>query len=581
MIGSSNNNKDLLKLLLPLVRKQGTYLFLAAASTLVVTLSTLAVPWFVRDFVDNMLASGFEGLARISLVLGVLFLVQGLFTGVQVYLVAKAGQGIVYDLMVRVYSRLQRFPTAIFDREPTGELVSRTINDTSLIRRSLSNNVVEWITQIFSAVGAVVLMFVLDWRLTLAACIAVPAVLATASLLGKRMRSVSSDTQQSLADITSTMNQNLSGIRVIKSFAREDYETQRFADGAARVYENSMRQARITAVLRPLILFTILGATLSVLYYGSVRVASGELAAGDLVAFLLYIFILTGPAGGLSSLYAELQQALAAAERIFSLMDRPIEGSESKATQLDCVDGRVEFDNVRFSYDDDQEVLKGVSLKVASGETVALVGPSGAGKTTLASLLARFYELDSGYITVDKKDVREVPLQSLRSSIGFVAQDIFLFPGTVKDNIRYGNLSASDEQIEEAAVAANAHSFISSLPEAYDTLVGERGVTLSGGQRQRIAIARTLLSDPAILVLDEATSNLDAQSETLIQEAISRLMYERTTFVIAHRLSTVIAADKIAVLEAGEMVAEGTHERLIASNNLYRRLFDKRFEEVS
>lgn len=581
MIGSSNNNKELLALLLPLVRKQARYLFLAAASTLIATSSTLAIPWFVRDFVDNMLASGFEGLARISLILLVLFLVQGFFTGVQVYLVAKAGQGIVYDLMVRVYSRLQRFPTAIFDREHTGELVSRTINDTSVIRRSVSNSVVEWITQIFSAVGAVVLMFVLDWRLTLAAVIAIPAALATAMLLGKRVRSASSDTQQSLADITSTMNENLSGIRVVKSFAREDYEAQRFADGAARVYENSMRQARITALLRPLILFTILGATFAVLYYGSTRVAAGELAAGDLVAFLLYIFILAGPAGGLSSLYAELQQALAAAERVLSLLDRPIEGSDPKATDLGYVDGRIEFDNVSFSYEDDQEVLKGVSLKVDPGETVALVGPSGAGKTTLASLLARFYEPDSGYITVDRKDVREVTLQSLRSSVGFVAQDIFLFPGTVKDNIRYGNMSASDEQIEEAAKAANAHNFISALPEAYDTLVGERGVTLSGGQRQRVAIARTLLSDPAILVLDEATSNLDTESETLIQEAISRLMYERTTFVIAHRLSTVIAADKIVVLEAGEIVAQGTHKQLISSNALYRRLYDRRFEEVS
>jgi len=580
LIGSSNN-KELLALLLPLVRKQARYLFLAAASTLIATISMLAMPWFVRDFVDNMLASGFDGLARISLILLVLFLVQGSFSGIQAYLVAKAGQGIVYDLMVRVYSRLQRFPTAIFDREHTGELVSRIVNDTSVIRRSVSNNVVEWITQIFSAVGAVVLMFVLDWRLTLAAVIAVPAALATAMLLGKRVRSASSDTQQSLADITSTMNENLSGIRVVKSFAREDHEAQRFADGATRVYENSMRQARLTAVLRPLILFTILGATFAVLYYGSIRVAAGELAAGDLVAFLLYIFILAGPAGGLSSLYAELQQALAAAERVFSLLDRPIEGSDPEATHLGYVDGRVEFVNVSFSYEDDQEVLKGVSLKVDPGETVALVGPSGAGKTTLVSLLARFYELDSGYITVDKKDVREVTLKSLRSSIGFVAQDIFLFSGTVKDNIRYGNISASDEEIEEAAKAANAHDFIRALPEAYDTLVGERGVTLSGGQRQRVAIARTLLSDPAILVLDEATSNLDTESEALIQEAISRLMYGRTTFVIAHRLSTVIAADKIVVLEAGEIVAQGTHEQLILSNTLYRRLYDRRFEEVS
>lgn len=568
-------------MLLPLVRKQRRHLFLAAASTLIVTSSTLAMPWFVRDFVDNMLASGFGGLARISLILFALFLVQGFFAGVQAYLVAKAGQGIVYDLMVRVYSRLQRFPTAFFDREQTGELVSRTINDTSLIRRSVSNNVVAWITQIFSAVGAVVLMFVLDWRLTLAAIIAVPAALVTARLLGKRVRSASSDTQQSLADITSAMNQNLSGIRVVKSFAREDHEAQRFADGAAQVYENSMRQARITAILRPLVLFTILGATLAVLYYGSTRVATGELAAGDLVAFLLYIFILAGPAGGLSSLYAELQQALAAAERVFSLLNRPIEESDSKATHLEYVDGRIEFYNVRFSYDDEQEVLKGVSLKVNPGEAVALVGPSGAGKTTLASLLARFYELDSGHITVDKKDVREVTLQSLRSSIGFVAQDIFLFSGTVKDNIRYGNRSASGEQIEEAAKAANAHNFISALPEAYDTLIGERGVTLSGGQRQRVAIARTLLSDPAILVLDEATSNLDTESEALIQEAISRLMYERTTFIIAHRLSTVVAADKIVVLEAGEIVAQGTHEQLISSNTLYRKLYDRRVEEVS
>ncbi|BBL79428.1 ABC transporter ATP-binding protein [Rubrobacter xylanophilus] len=559
-----------------LIRPMWRPLLLAGLATLGATGATLALPWSVQYFMDGILSGSEGALGVLATSLLLLFAVQGIFSSARIYLLAYAGQSFVKDLMVRVYSRTQRFPLNYFDRERTGELISRISNDTTLIRNLVSNNLVEIVSQVVTVLGAAVLMFVLDWRMSLLIFVAVPFVVAVGAIFGRQVRKVTGEVQKNVADLTSIMEQTFGAIRVVKSFAREDHEQQRFADGAQKVFDASMRQAKISAILGPAVMLIVVSTLIGVLYYGGHRVVVGTLPAGEFVAFLIYMVMMSGPATGLTGQYTQLQQALAASDRIFSLMDTA--GEDLDASQnghSENAEGRIEFSDVSFSYDNGEKVLHEVSFDVSPGETVALVGPSGAGKSTLVSLLLRFYEIDSGEIFVDGTDIRELGLRALRSRIGLVAQDVALFSGTVRDNIRYGKLSATDAEVEAAARAANAHEFVSGLENGYDSLIGERGVKLSGGQRQRLSIARTLLSDPGILVLDEATSNLDAESEALVQDAVSRLMAQKTALVIAHRLSTVVNADRIVVLDSGRIVAQGTHAELMGSSTLYRRLYTK------
>lgn len=559
-----------------LIRPMWRPLLLAVLATLGATGATLALPWSVQYFMSDIVSGSETALGAFAASLLLLFAVQGVFSAVRIYLLAYAGHRFVKDLMVRVYSRAQRFPVSYFDRERTGELISRISNDTALLRNLVSNNLVEGISQVFTILGAAVLMFILDWRMSLLILVAVPFVVAVGSIFGRQVRRVTGEVQENVADLTSIMEQTFGAIRVVKSFAREDHEQGRFEDSAGKVFDASMRQARVTAILGPVVMLIVVSTLIGVLYYGGYRVVSGVLPPGEFVAFLIYMVMVSGPATGLTGQYTQLQQALAASDRIFSLMDTESEDLDTPPNRHPAkMVGCIEFQNVSFSYDDGEEVLHDVSFVVSPGETVALVGPSGAGKSTLVSLLSRFYEVDSGAVSVDGKDVREMDLNTLRSRIGLVAQDVALFSGTVRDNIRYGRLSATDAEVEAAARAANVHGFVSALENGYDSLIGERGVKLSGGQRQRISIARTLLSDPSILILDEATSNLDAESEALVQDAVARLMAQKTALVIAHRLSTVVNADRIIVLESGRVVAQGTHAELIRSSPLYRRLYTK------
>ena len=566
--------------LLRRIRSMRTRLVLAGLATLIGTGSTLVLPWIVKHFVDVMLSQS-GGVSRaLALALLLLFVVSGVFSAAQIYLLASVGQRFVNNLMVEVYSRVQHLSLSFFDKQRVGELISRIMNDTTLLREAVSGVLIGLITEVITAIGALVLMFALDWRLSFVVLTVVPLVVLLGNISGEWMRWATDELQKKMADITSLAEQNLGGIRVVKSFAREDHESRRFADQADGVYVASMRQAKIVAVLQPLISSITMIAILGVLYYGAHRVASGALSPGDLIAFLLYIVVLTGPATGLVGMYMGLQEALAAADRVFSLLDTKPEIVDSPgAVELERVAGHVEFKDVGFSYDGGEAVLEGLRLSVRPGQVVALIGASGVGKTTMVSLLPRFYEVDTGSVLLDGMDIRKIKLSSLRSHIGFVAQDVLLFSGTIRENIRYGRLSATDVEVEAAARAANAHDFVSSFRDGYDALVGERGMKLSGGQRQRISIARALLSDPDVLVLDEATSSLDAESESLVRQAVGRLMSGRTTFIIAHRLSTVVNADRIALLDAGKIAAQGTHEELMRASEQYRRLYARQFQQ--
>ena len=556
-------------------------LIAAGFCTVMTAAANLYVPWIVRDVIDKVFQNKDSDLLNlISLGIVVIFFARGIFYYGQSYLMNYVGESIVIDVRGIVYRKLMTLSTHFFDTNKLGTIMSYVTNDVAALQGAMVANSIEIITETSVLIGSVGAMVYLDWKLTLFTFCTFPVVLFFMDFFGKKIRKSGHRIQQATADITSILQETLAATRVVKSFVREPYEIARFdQQNKANFYAN-MKSAKLMGTLSPVIEFIAALGVTAIIWFGGRSVIGGDITAGSLVAFLVYAINISNPIKRIARVLGSIQKALAAAERVFYIMDlTDTIPQKPDAITLPSVEGNVEFRHVSFAYNKGETILHDVSFSAKPGQAIALVGPSGAGKSTVASLLPRFYDVTEGAIFVDGHDVRDVTLASLREQVGIVPQETNLFNDTVYNNILYGRLDATRDEVIAAAKAANADEFIQQLPKGYDTQLGDRGVNISGGQRQRISIASAILKNPRILILDEATSALDTESERIVQEALDRLMVGRTSFVIAHRLSTIQNAAKIIVLDKGSIVEEGTHQQLMAKHGLYAHLHDIQFKE--
>lgn len=543
-------------------------------------LTMLAVPWIIRNIIDDVLAAkNLVALNWIAFGILVLFFLRGVFSYLQGYLMSYIANRVIIDIRNEVYARVQRLSLRFFDARKTGSLMSRLTNDIGALQNAIVNDFVNIVKESVILIGSLVGMVILHWRLTLLCVIIVPLVSITIKYFGRKLKKSGHMMQERVADVTSHLQETIGGIRVVKSFFREDYEIARFRQINQASFGAAMKAARQSSQLSPVVEFIAAIAVTAIIWYGGWSVIDGELTAGELIAFLIYAINLANPVRRLSALYGDIQRSMAAGERVFALLDEvPDIREKDNAIALPVLRGDVVFDAVHFRYEPSKEVLSGISFHAEPGQKIALVGPSGSGKSTIANLIPRFYDVTAGAIRIDGHDVRDVTLASLREQIGIVPQDTALFNTTIEENIRYGRLDATDEEVAAAVRAANAEEFVRQLPQGLQTSIGDRGLVLSGGQRQRIAIARALLKDPRILILDEATSALDTESEQLVQAALERLMVGRTAFIIAHRLTTIQDADHILVIDRGRIVESGTHQSLLALHGMYYNLYTLRLQ---
>ena len=556
-------------------------LIAAAICTVLAAAGNLYVPWIIKDVIDSVLAEkNAEMLNIIAAGIIIIFFIRGVCFYGQNYLMSYVGERVIIDIRSAVYEKLQRLSVSFYDKNKTGTIMSYVTNDVSALQAAMVQNTIDMITEGSVLIGSITAMVYLDWKLTLFTFCTFPFVLWLMDFFGKRIRKSGRRIQECTADITSILQETVSSARVIKSFVREDYEIERFCNQNFANFRANMKNAQLMALLTPVIEFVAAIGVTAIIWYGGHGVINGDLTAGSLVAFLVYAVNISNPVKRLTRVVGSIQKALAAAQRVFDVLDMKEEIAEIPgAKALPQIEGSVEFKDVSFAYDKGEPVLNSVSFKAEPGEVIAIVGPSGAGKSTIANLLPRFYDTTSGSISIDGNNIAEVKVASLREQVGIVPQETVLFNGSLYDNILYGRLEATREEVEAAAKAANAHNFIMEFPNGYETMLGDRGLNLSGGQRQRIAIARAILKNPRVLVLDEATSALDTESERIVQEALDRLMVGRTSFVIAHRLSTIKNADKILVLQRGRIVETGTHDELMANNKLYSHLYNIQYRE--
>ncbi len=575
-----------LRKLLAFLRPYKRRLAMAIGAVVVASAMGLVFPLVIGRLVDTALAESAAGdvasLNRIALFLLGVFAVQAVFNYVQQYQLAAVGEGVVADLRTRLYSHLMLLSVKFFESRKTGEITSRLTSDVGVVQGTVSQSVASVASQTLTLLGGVVMLFVISARLSATVLVILPLLIVAARFFGKRLEKISMAFQDKVAEANSVAEEAIAGIRVVQWFGAERVLIDRYSGSISDSYRLALRRARLRALFVPAVQFSVFATISLVLWFGGRLVLAGQITGGDLVTFLLYTFTVAGAIGTFTGLYSQLQEALGSTRRIFELLDEVSEVAEPiDPIDLPVLHGAVSFDDVSFAYSDRAgEVLRHVHVDAAPGQVVALVGPSGAGKSTMVQLVARFFDPTSGRICVDGVDIRRLRLAQLRSHMAAVPQDTHLFSGTIAENIRMGKADADDDEVVAAAVAANAEEFISGFPDGYQTVVGERGVKLSGGQRQRVAIARALLKDPRILILDEATSALDSESESVVQDALAVLMEGRTTFVIAHRLSTVRNADRILVLDEGRILEEGTHTQLMAAGGLYADLAERQFSET-
>ena len=550
----------------------GVSVVLAVGSQAAAVVTAFLTGAALQQAVDSRDRSGLWLIAGLVLVVG---LVRTLFMIGRRLISGRQALGVEFDMRNALYAKLLRLSFGFYDRHQTGQLMSRATVDLQAVRFFLGYGLIFFFQHILTIVGASAVMYFVNWRLALAATAVTPLIVVLAYRYSSVSHPVLREVQQKMADVTTVAEENIVGVHVVKSFAQERNELQKFSRRSESVFDQSMLANRQRAIYVPLLGFLPLIAQAAVLLYGGRMVARGDLGLDAFFAFNVLVIMLVFPLRMLGMWIGQAQRATAAGERIFEVMDEPEEIADRPgAIELPDGEGHVRFETVEFEYAEGRPVLRDIDLDIAPGQNIALIGHTGAGKTTLASLVPRFYDVTRGRLLIDGVDVRDLKLTSLRRSIGIVAQDPFLFSASVRDNIAFGVAAATDEQVEQAARVAQAHEFIAELSDGYDTVIGERGITLSGGQRQRLAIARALILDPRILILDDATASVDATTEARIRLGLREAMKDRTTIIIAHRLSTIALADELVVLDHGRIACRGTHEELIVSNAVYRDIYE-------
>ncbi len=568
--------------MLALARPELPRLSIATFALLISSGMSLAYPQAIRYMVDSVVSGESPlSLDTTALILVGVFGLQSIFATLRGWLFTAAGERIVATLRSRVFDAILGQEIGFFDVRRTGELTNRLSADTAVLQNTVTVNVSMALRQSLGALGGIIMLLVMSPRLTGVAMAFVPLGVLVSAFYGRWLRRISAQVQDALAAASTIAQESIAGVRTVRSFARERYESERYDKAIDHSYELAAKRALYYGGFSGMMGFFGYGAVGLIVWYGGRQVAAGTITVGELTAFLLYTGLVAVSFGSLASLYGDFMRAIGASERVFELLDatESLELQGADESDLPRPDGAIRFDNVGFEYPSrpDVAVLRDFNLSIEPGEVVALVGPSGAGKSTVASLIYRFYDPSSGRITLDGRDLTSMPPRALREHIGAVMQEPVLFAASVEENIRYGKPTASLDEVRAAARTANAAQFIEDMPDGYDTVVGERGVRLSGGQKQRVAIARAVLKNPVVLILDEATSALDAESESLVQEALERLMRDRTTLIIAHRLSTVRTADRVVVLDQGSVSETGSHDELYAARGLYHQLVERQF----